>query len=575
MTGLAEARPQEAAERTVESPVTVQRDLRLEIGLSAIFLVWTAALLALAPPSVDRPWTLLFLTIALAITARISFPIEGTVAIPTQIMLLPMLMLGPPSLVPVLVFAAIATSGFAAAVVQRRSRRRLLLAGGDSLYCLGPATVFLLAGSPGLTASALTIALAVIAQISLDAIASWVHERWRSGGERRFPVRPYALVWIVDLLLTPVGVIVALATSLNAWSPVALVTLVGLFALASAERGRHADEVEEQLRTVTRERERLRKAVHRIGDAFASTLDLDALLTITTRASLEAVDADAARASATSGRGRKPSQRFTLHEDEANTPLLAAVESRAIESRALAHAIEHGIFAMAAPIGDIETGGVVAVSRNTHEFTVEERQLFQYLCEQASIAAHNVARHASLHRQALTDDLTGLANHRRLQELLADGHSRFLEGRARVGLILLDIDDFKAVNDRHGHQVGDQVLRSVASSLRETCRTTDEPARYGGEELAVVVADAEVHECTRLAERMRRAIEQTEVVAPSGEHLRVTASFGVALMDHQAPDPTTLIAAADAALYRAKYEGKNCVRLAEGVSAPSPEPQPQ
>ncbi|MBO9534396.1 MAG: GGDEF domain-containing protein [Solirubrobacteraceae bacterium] len=559
-------------ERETAPDTATLGDLRLEAALSALFAVWAGLLLALSPVDIEHPYLLAFLTVSLAVTARISFPIEGTVAIPTQLLLIPMLMLGPPALAPVLVFAAIITSGFAAAVWQRRSARRLILAGGDSLYCLGPATVFALAGSPGIHASALTILAALSSQILLDAIASWVHERWRSQGESRFPVRPYALVWLVDILLTPIGVIAALATSMSLWAPLGLLPLVGLFALASVERGRRQEEARIQLATVTRERTRLRAAVHRIGDAFASTLDLDALLTITTRAAVEAVDADAARASSTTGIGRKMTHRVTIHENDRNTPLLTAVEERAVNGQSLAHAIVGGIYAMAAPIGDVDAGGVVAVSRNSHEFSVEERQLFRYLCEQASVAARNVARHASLHRQALTDDLTGLANHRRFQELLADGHDRFLETGTRVGLILLDIDDFKMVNDRYGHQVGDHVLRSVATTLRDTCRATDEPARYGGEELAVVVSDADMHECARLAERMRRAIEDSEVVGNSGERIAVTASFGVALMSEVAPDPAALIAAADAALYRAKYQGKNCVRLADdsaGVSTPA------
>ncbi|MFT4033992.1 MAG: GGDEF domain-containing protein [Patulibacter sp.] len=551
------------AERAAAPDTATLGDLRLEAALSALFAGWAALLLVPGSLQVEHPYLLAFLTVAMAVTARISFPIEGTVAIPTQLLLIPMLMLGPPALAPMLVFAAIISSGLVAALWQRRSARRLILAGGDSLYCLGPATVFVLAGSPGVNVSAAVIFAALVAQIGLDAVASWVHERWRNHGESRFPVRPYALVWLVDILLTPIGVIAALATTVTIWAPLGLLPLVALFALASVERGHRQEEARVQLATVTRERTRLRAAVHRIGDAFASTLDLDALLTITTRAAVEAVDADAARASSTTGFGRKMTHRVTIHEDDRNTPLLTAVEERAVNGQSLAHAIVGGIYAMAAPVGDIDAGGVVAVSRSTHEFSVEERQLFQYLCEQASVAARNVARHASLHRQALTDDLTGLANHRRFQELLADGHDRYVETGTRVGLILLDIDDFKMVNDRYGHQIGDHVLRSVATTMRDTCRATDEPARYGGEELAIVVSDADMHECARLAERMRHALADTEVVGNSGERICVTASFGVAVMSAAAPDPAALIAAADAALYRAKYQGKNCVRLAD------------
>lgn len=528
-----------------------------------LVLIASAAFIVLGDIQLDHPWVVLGLAVCFGVTSRISFPISVALAIPTQLFLWPLLMLGPPELVPLIVFVSLAVAASFAALQSGKRPPSVFIDGGNALYSIGPAAVFVLAGAPGTEASALIIVLALASQIGLDATASWLGERSLTGGASRFPVRPYALVWLVDVLLTPIGVIAALAYNRATWAPFALVPLVALFGLAAFERTRRAEEARAQIGTVTRERTRLRAAVHRIGDAFASTLDLDALLTITARAAVEAVDADAARASSTTGLGRKLTHRVTIHEDERTTPLLTAVEDRAVNGQSLAHAIVAGVYAMAAPIGDVDAGGVVAVARNSHEFSAEERQLFSYLCEQASVAARNVARHASLHRQALTDDLTGLANHRRFQELLSDGHDRYRESGTRVGLVLLDIDDFKQVNDRFGHQVGDQVLRNVAGALRDTCRETDEPARYGGEELAVVVSDADMHECSRLAERMRRAIEEVEVVGPADERITVTASFGVALMGELAPDPATLIASADAALYRAKYQGKNCVRLAD------------
>ncbi|MBJ7471420.1 MAG: diguanylate cyclase, partial [Solirubrobacteraceae bacterium] len=438
------------------------RELASEVVISVIFAICAVALAFVGPIDVEEPLLLAALTVAFAFTSRVGFPIERNIAIPTQLVLFPMLMLGPPALTPLLVWLAIATAGFVSSAVKGGSRKRSLTSGGDALHSLGPAVVFVAAGSPGVDAAAWVIVLAFGTQVVLDAIASWVGERWRNQGENRFPIRPYLLVWIVDALLTPIGIIIAFASVVTIWAPLALFPLVGLFALASVDRAARQEEARQQLRNVTRERTRLRAAVHRIGDAFASTLDLDALLTITTRAAVEAVDAEAGRASSTTGLGRKMTHRVTIHEDDRNTPILTAVEDRAVNGQELAHAIVGGIYAMAAPVGDVEAGGVVAVARNSHEFTAEERQLFLYLCEQASVAARNVARHASLHRQALTDDLTGLANHRRFQELLTEGHERFLETGTRVGLILLDIDDFKMVNDRYGHQVGDQVLRSVA-----------------------------------------------------------------------------------------------------------------
>ncbi len=561
----------ERAQRQQAPDHSTARDLAGELAISAVFAVAAAILVVIGPTHVEHPYLLAILTVVFGITTRIGFPIDRTIAIPSQLVLFPLLMLGPPALAPVLVFVAIASAAFVAATMRHGSRKRTITSGGDALHAIGPAAVFVAAGSPGIDASVWVILAAFAAQLTLDFVSSWIGERWISGGETRFPIRPYLFVWVVDALLTPIGVVAALATTVTLWAPLALIPLVGLFALAASERSARQEEARQQLRNVTRERTRLRAAVHRIGDAFASTLDLDALLTITTRAAVEAVDAEAGRASSTTGLGRKMTHRVTIHEDERSTPLLTAVEDRAVNGQELAHAIIGGIYAMAAPVGDVEAGGVVAVARSSHEFTAEERQLFTYLCEQASVAARNVARHASLHRQALTDDLTGLANHRRFQELLTEGHERFLETGTPVGLILLDIDDFKMVNDRYGHQVGDQVLRSVATALRDTCRATDEPARYGGEELAVVVSDADMHECARLAERMRRAVEEVEVVGPTGEHITVTASFGVALMSESAPDPAMVIAGADAALYRAKYQGKNCVRLADDGPATIPQ----
>ena len=96
-------------------------------------------------------------------------------------------------------------------------------------------------------------------------------------------------------------------------------------------------------------------------------------------------------------------------------------------------------------------------------------------------------------------------------------------------MILLDIDDFKAINDRHGHLTGDRVLQALGGCLRSVCRATDEPARYGGEELAVVVA-GDLAATMSLAERLRAAIERIEVVSPEGEPLALTASCGVAAL---------------------------------------------
>ena len=133
---------------------------------------------------------------------------------------------------------------------------------------------------------------------------------------------------------------------------------------------------------------------------------------------------------------------------------------------------------------------------------------------------------------------------------------------------MLDIDDFKQINDTFGHPQGDVVLVEVARVLRELSRDIDEPARYGGEELAVILPQTDLGGAELLAERMRTAIEELRIKRGSaGDPLTVTASFGVASLPSCAPDKETLIAEADAALYRAKRAGKNRVRRGEPVTA--------
>jgi diguanylate cyclase (GGDEF)-like protein len=123
---------------------------------------------------------------------------------------------------------------------------------------------------------------------------------------------------------------------------------------------------------------------------------------------------------------------------------------------------------------------------------------------------------------------------------------------------MLDLDDFKAVNDTFGHQQGDEVLRQVAGLMQGYSREIDAPARYGGEELAIVLPGTDLSGATRLAERLRVGIEQLAIPLVSGAGtMRVTASVGVAALPESAGDVERLIAAADAALYEAKRGGKN------------------
>jgi diguanylate cyclase (GGDEF)-like protein len=213
--------------------------------------------------------------------------------------------------------------------------------------------------------------------------------------------------------------------------------------------------------------------------------------------------------------------------------------------------------------------GVVSIARREEPFKRQDVELLEYLASQAAVSIENADLHETVQRQAVTDELTGLANVRELHATLDRELERSRRFGGTLGLMMLDIDDFKRVNDEFGHQQGDEVLSAVASVLREHSRDIDEPARYGGEELAVVLPQTDVEGAVQLAERMCEAIEALKVArVNSSGHLTVTASFGVASFPGSGGDKHALIAAADAALYRAKRAGKNQVQRAEPLAAP-------
>lgn len=161
---------------------------------------------------------------------------------------------------------------------------------------------------------------------------------------------------------------------------------------------------------------------------------------------------------------------------------------------------------------------------------------------------------------ARRDGLTGLFNRRAFDESLAMELDRASRTGTAVGLAMIDIDHFKRLNDGHGHQVGDEVLRVVGEVLREESRRMDVAARYGGEEFAVIFPGADTADCTLAGERMRSALADAAGPVP------ITVSVGVASVRASASSPDVLIRRADDALYRAKAQGRNRVCTARPAS---------
>jgi diguanylate cyclase (GGDEF)-like protein len=339
------------------------------------------------------------------------------------------------------------------------------------------------------------------------------------------------------------------------------------FAALGDEFNRMASQLQARLEELQTERLRLENSMQRLGEAFASNLDAEALLEIAVRTAVDGVDAEGGRAVLAGGdvvaRFGAPAGLEALVEE---------AEREALEHEAASERVTGAGSVLVHPLAEAggELVGSLSVWRTTGPFRDRERDLFHYLAGQAAISLDNVALHEAVQRQAVTDELTGLYNHRRFQEGLATEIERARRFGQGLGLVMLDIDNFKAVNDTYGHQVGDRVLAEVAGVLREYSREIDEPARYGGEELAVVLPGTDLEGAYNLAERVRAGIEALEFPLDGRGTLRVTASFGVAALPESAHDQSSLIAAADAALYEAKRSGKNRTVRAEPEHARRP-----
>ncbi|HEY1277438.1 MAG TPA: diguanylate cyclase [Thermoleophilaceae bacterium] len=341
------------------------------------------------------------------------------------------------------------------------------------------------------------------------------------------------------------------------------------FAALGEEFNKMSHQLAERLDELSQERARVQEAMRRVGQTFASNLDRQRLLDIVVKTAVDGVGAQTGRASVRPTPSAPLEQVVATGDPDGLEDAIRAAEAKVLETGEPSDATVDGVAAMSHPLrrGDEMHGrvsGVVSVARE-RPFAAPERELFDYLAEQVAVSIENVGLHETVERQAVTDELTGLFNRRRFQEAMATEVERSKRFGQPVGLVLLDLDDFKTVNDTYGHQQGDLVLREVARVLRETSREIDEPARYGGEELAVVLPGTDLEGAYNLAERVRAGIEALSLPLLDGDgSLRVTASFGVATLPGSADDMRGLVAAADEALYRAKRAGKNRTVRAEG-----------
>ena len=339
----------------------------------------------------------------------------------------------------------------------------------------------------------------------------------------------------------------------------------------AGEFNKMSDRLAEQMAELRRQRAELERSIRRIGEAFAHGLDRDALLDIVAETALAACEAETSRI-VLAGRTRADAEAGVI-ADASVAEAMQRAETAALQEGGEAEVRRGEIQVLAGALTGIHDTnrrlGVMSIARQGGAFESGHRELFRYLVGQASISVENVDLHELVSEQAITDELTGLSNQRRFRELIEKEASRAERFGHVLSVMILDIDDFKQVNDTYGHLQGDEVLKTIGAILLEESRGVDEPARYGGEEFVLALPETGAEGALEVAERVRLRVERARVPHIDGTGaLQVTASVGVATMPGAAGDMRSLIAIADEALYAAKRSGKNrCVQ-----AEPSHEP---
>ena len=185
-------------------------------------------------------------------------------------------------------------------------------------------------------------------------------------------------------------------------------------------------------------------------------------------------------------------------------------------------------------------------------------------------------KNRELERLSISDGLTGLYNHRHIHQELWEEFERVQRTGEHLGLVMLDLDHFKQVNDTYGHQAGDTVLQELARILRETAREVDKLGRYGGEEFMAILPEADLDAATVFAERVRSAVEEHLFDVGLTSPIRLTLSAGIATYPNaQIANPDLLVDWADRALYAAKKGGRNRVMRAPDVGPPEVDSEPR
>lgn len=214
---------------------------------------------------------------------------------------------------------------------------------------------------------------------------------------------------------------------------------------------------------------------------------------------------------------------------------------------------------------DIPLGTMLLYSRNSNAFPPEQCELLNTYVRLSAKALDNARLYAEMAKLACTDDLTGLANRRHVEERLQQEFLRARRYACRFSVILLDIDFFKRINDTHGHAAGDSVLKDFSRILARGIRDVDVAARWGGDEFMLILPHTDGAGAMLLAERLRSAVSQLSLGLPANDTINITMSGGIATYASDMAGCPDMIARADRALYAAKGDGRNRVLLYDRI----------
>lgn len=212
--------------------------------------------------------------------------------------------------------------------------------------------------------------------------------------------------------------------------------------------------------------------------------------------------------------------------------------------------------------------GVMNLARTSPgEFNQSEIRLLTLLADQAAIAIVNAHLHAAVGHQARSDVLTKLPNRRALDERLDKAITQSIYSGNPFSVVMMDLDGFKIINDTYGHEVGDEVLRQVATSMEKSLRSTDFLARYGGDEWTLVLTETNLTQAQVVIQKIQNGLRNNPIHLPDGKITYIGISGGVALYPLHADTAPGLIRAADEALYRAKKSSRGQFLVAHNGDA--------